>query len=228
MVSAIIRDIVDDALTIIGEVAGVGVQQYSEDRMMADCIRSFNLLFKKHRWHQYRKWYQFTLDGTLGIITDADGLSSVLDFEDIISVHRDGEQNPLPILPLTTNPFGTNIVGGTRIRYWTGLAAVDENYDGCKIQIYPKTSTGIINVHAMVYPQPSEPWDWDDVMHLDRDMLAWGTSFMTLASDDLNTNAANMTKAMMEDKYKTIISSFGDQPIAIEGDGGMPTTWREY
>lgn len=225
MVSATIRKIVNDALTIVGEVAGSGVQAYSEDRMMADCVRSFNLLFKKYPWHQYREWFQFTLDGTLGVITNTIGLENVVDFEDFISVHRDKEAIPLPILGTGKNPYA---ITGNRVRFWTGLPATQANYAGRKLQFYPKASVGLVNVHAKVYPEPLVPWDWDDKMYLDADMLAWGTAFMTLASDDLNTNAANMTKAMMEDKFQTIIAAFGDHPISIEGDGAFPTEWQEH
>src|SRR6266404_5305657 len=98
--SASVRQIVNDAQTIVGEVAGAGVQAYSEDRMKADAARAFNMMFKKYHWHQYRKWQTVTLDGVLGIVTAAADFTKVLDFEDFISVHRDGERKPLPILPV--------------------------------------------------------------------------------------------------------------------------------
>jgi hypothetical protein len=60
--SATVAQVRDDALTIIGEVAGTGVQTYSEDRVKRDVVRSFNLLFKKYNWDQYSDWLHLELD----------------------------------------------------------------------------------------------------------------------------------------------------------------------
>lgn len=222
--SATIREIVDDALTVVGEVSGAGTQTYSEDRMFSDTVRAFNLLFKKYSWEQYRQWFQLTLDGTTGVIT-TDAFANVRDFEDFYSVHPDGQQNPLPILPRRLNPF--TLTGGNTLQYWGSLPATDAKYPLRRLQFWPKTSVGLINVLARVYPiATGEDWDWEDVMYLDKDMMVNGVAYMTLSSDDLNASAADAQRQMMEMRYKDIIAALADKPIAINGSGAnIPTQW---
>ena len=64
--SATIREIVNQALTVVGEVSGPGVQMYEDDRMKADAVRAFNMMFKKYPWQQYLKWFTVALDGVSG------------------------------------------------------------------------------------------------------------------------------------------------------------------
>ena len=222
--SATIREIVNDALTVIGEVSGAGTQTYSDDRMFADTIRIFNLLFKKRSWEQYRQWFQLTLDGTTGKIT-TDAFTNVRDFEDFYSVHPDGIQNPMPVLPRRLNPF--TLGTGTTLMYWDSLPVTDTSYAKKRLQFWPKTSTGKINVQARVYPKTvTENWDWADTMYLDKDMMVCGVAYITLSSDDLNAGQAEAQKAMMEQRYKDIEAQLSDKPISIDGSGAnIPTQW---
>lgn len=220
--SATIRQIVDDALAIVGEVDGIGVQTYGEDRMFSDAIRGFDLMFKKYPWPQYRRWYTGTLDGTTGVFTGA-VLTSTKDFEDILSVHIANEVKELPLLPRNLNPNSIGS-GGTRPMYWTSLHVLHSDYVDKKIQIYPITSEGDIDLHIREYPliAPATEWDWADVWYLDRSLLAYATAFMTLSGDDLNASHAQTIKAMMESKYKDITTSLASRPMPIRGQSAIP------
>lgn len=221
--SATIREIVDDALSVIGEVSGPGVQTYTDDRMMSDAIRAFNLLFKKTYWEQFRSWKRLQLDGVLGIVT-TDAFINTKDYEDIYSVHIDGQQQPLPILPKGINPYTIN---GTSLRYWTSLPATDENFDRRRLQFYPIVATGYVNVLVREYPVANgETWDWEDIMYLDKDMLVCGVAFMSLSADDLNSKAAQDQKDMMEMRFKDIRASLADRPTQITGGTApIPDQW---
>lgn len=221
--SATIREIVDDALTAVGEVSGAGVQAYSEDCMFDDTIRAFNMLFKKYAWDQFLDWFTVTLDGATGKIT-TDAFTNVRDFEDIMAVYKAGQRTPLPILPKKYNP---NTLTGTNITYWASLPATDTNYTLRKIRIWPKTSVGSIDVQARVYPiaQDAE-WDWNDTMDLDKDMLVHGTAFMTLLADETNSQAAEGQRLLMEDRFKDIKAVLADHTIPAGGSNqGIPTDW---
>lgn len=226
--TATLRQIVDDALQYVGEVAGVGVEQYSEDRMRADAIRGFNMLFKKRHWEQFRAWRRFELDGVLGIPIAGTDFSDVKDFEDIISVHRDGQTAQLPSLPKNLNPFTLTANVSTPV-YWTSLAATNPLYFTRRFQFYPVVSTGFINAHVKVYPvvAPALDWDWEDETFLDRDLLVYATAFMSLIGDDLNAAAASVAKALMESKYKDILKMLASQPLSIRGGESIPMQWYE-
>jgi hypothetical protein len=224
--SATVAQVRDDALTIIGEVAGTGVQTYSEDRVKRDVVRSFNLLFKKYNWDQYSDWLHLELDGTTGVIK-TDSLEGVKDFEDFISVNPDAKDYSLPLLPKGINPF--RLTSGTAPLYWGMLHATNTKYAKRKLQIYPKTTIGFIDVHAMIYPIVSANNDWEDntSMELDRDMLAYGTAFMTLAADDLNPQGATVAQGLMEMRFRDIVAKLSNHKLPISGRSGIPTQWSE-
>lgn len=222
--SSTVRQVVDDALNVLGEVAGAGVSAYSEDRMMADAIRSFNLLYKKYYWPHMLEWFRFELDGVTGV-PPVDTFAYVRDIEDFYSVFRDGENRPLPGLPKTVNPFSLGT--GSQILYWGFQPVTSPTFENRPLQIWPKTATGYVNVLARVYPRANGvPWDWNDKLDLDHDMLVCGTAWHTLASDDINPGAQDAQRNMMEMRYKDIIAAFANQPIGLRAGTDIPMTWQ--
>ena len=223
---ATIRDVVDDAQELVGEVAGPGVQMYSDDRMFADAIRAFNMLFKKYNWRNYCQWLRLQLDGVNGVATTNE-LQYVLDFEDFIAVRKDGSFTNLSIAPRGINPFQSDMTSGSSPIYWNSLYVNDPNYAMKRLYILPKTATGYINVFAKFYPKLNDEWDWQDVFYLDRDMLVYGTAWATLSSDDLNAAAADTAKNMMEMRYRDITAQFASFDITFGSGGrsGIPNEW---
>jgi hypothetical protein len=226
-VSATIREIVNQALTVVGEVSGPGVQMYEDDRMKADAVRAFNMMFKKYPWQQYLQWFTVALDGVTGRPSTGP-FNQVLDFEDFVAVHRAGESRRLPIAPTRLNP-ATLSTGGQPM-YWTSLNVTDIQYHTKKLLFYPLTSTGSVNVLAKVYPRPMpasfQNFDWQDIFYLDTDMLVYATAFMTLSGDDLNAGAADVVRNLMEMKYKDVMAALGSHPIPVSGDSGVPFYWH--
>jgi hypothetical protein len=223
---ATIRSVVDDAQELVGEVSGPGVQMYSDDRMFADAIRSFNMLFKKYNWRNYCDWLQLTLDGVTGTVT-TDELQYVQDFEDFIAVRRDGSYTNLSIAPRTLSPFQSDMSSGLSPLHWTSLNVLNPKYAKKRIYVLPWTATGKINVFAKFYPVLNDAWDWQDTFYMDRDMLVYGTAWATLSMDDLNAAAADMAKNMMEMRYKDIqaqLASF-DLSFGSGGRSGIPNEW---
>ena len=225
--SASIREIVNAALTVVGEVSGPGVQQYEDDRMKDDAVRAFNMMFKKYNWHQYLKWFLVTLDGVTGKIVEAP-FKRVMDFEDFVAVYLDKTSRPLPIAPAKMNPFTLTSGSGSSPMYWTSMNATEADYETRKILVYPAGSSWKLNIVAKVYPlSPSaDQFDWADVFYLDKDMLVYATAFMTLSGDDLNAGAADVVKNLMEMKYKDVTASLGSHPIPVRGDSSIPFYWH--
>lgn len=223
--SATLGQIIQDALVIIGEVAGAGVQMYGQDRLRADTIRAFDMLFKKNWWDQYLSWDTVILDETTGVIT-TDTFANVRDYEDFYAVYRDATSNPLPNMPKRINPA---TLQGNRAMYWGSLPATHANFLTRRLKIYPITSEGSINVLSRVYPI-ANGHDWADNtrVDLDRNMLAYGGAFLTLATDDVNPAGANVAKTMMEMYYKSARDSLSNRPIPVEGvTSDIPQNWFE-
>jgi hypothetical protein len=220
--SVTIQQLVQDALGILGEVTGVGTQLYSEPRMVKDAGRAFNMLFKKHWWKQYSPWQTVTLDGTTGTFMTSP-FTQVLDFDDFLAVHRDKQSKGLPTLPEDMNPVGAT---GTTALFWTSLPVTDPNYAGKKLQIYPITATGIMNIRARVHPLPvGTDWQQSTTVYLDRDLLAFGTAFVALSGDDLNPQAKQDVQAMMDSKYRDIMNSLANQKTAFAERTSVPNNW---
>lgn len=217
-----IQQIVQDALGILGEATGVGTQLYSEPRMIKDAGRAFNMLFKKHWWKNYTNWYRCTLDGVTGVIT-TDAFGQVIDFDDFASVAREGKSHGLPTLPEDLNPTA---VTGTNAQFWTSLSVTDPQYDKRKIRILPVTSIGKIDVKARTHPLPTGT-DWSNatIVHLDRDLLTFGTAFVALSGDDLNPQAKADIQSMMDSKYRDIMNSLANQKTAYSERSAVPTNW---
>lgn len=230
--SATIGEIIDLALTVVGEVTGPGVQTYEEDRMRDDASRAFDMMFKKYDWHQYLKWFTVTLNGTT---VTSDGMAAktveslfakVRDFEDFVAIHRDQESNRLPIAPTRMNPATLGTVSA-RALYWTSMNALETDYETKKLIFYPSTATGTLQVLAKVHPKAvGENFVDADRVYLDRDMLVYATAFMTLSGDDLNAQAASVVQGLMEMKYRDVIAALAKHPIPIRGDHHIPNTWQ--
>ena len=225
--SATIREIVNAALTVVGEVTGPGVQLYEDDRMKDDAIRAFNMMFKKYNWHQYLQWFSITLDGLTGKPVETP-FKRVMDFEDFVAVYRDMETIPLPIAPAKMNPFSLASGSTSQAMFWTSMNATDPDYPLKKLIVYPPTSAGRLNVVAKIYPLGINAinFDWQDVFYLDKDMLVYATAFMTLSGDDLNAGAADTVRNLMEMKYKDVTAALASHPIPVRGGTNIPFYWQ--
>ena len=119
---------------------------------------------------------------------------------------------------------------GGQAMYWTSLNATDLQYHLKKLQFYPITATGNINVLAKVYPRPMpasfQNFDWQDIFYLDTDMLVYATAFMTLSGDDLNAGAADVIRNLMEMKYKDVMAALAKPSDPCSGDSSIPYYWQ--
>lgn len=223
MSTTLIGDIVGDALGILGEVAGATVNTYTVPRMIKDAGRSFNFIYKKRWWEQYSSWTTVILDGTTGKATTNDFLQ-VLDFDDFFSVCLPNMTHSLPTLPKRINP---GVLSGKTPRYYTSMRAGTVGYDAKRIMVYPITSIGSLNILARFHPLTAGD-NWAEVtqVHLDRDLLAYGTAFMALSGDDLNPGAKADVQEMMDNRYKDIMSALASQETSMGvGRSPVPMDW---
>lgn len=221
--SANVTTIVNGAIEIVGQVAGTGVQVYAEP-FAYNCVRrSFDLLFKKRFWPQYVKWHRLALDGTLGIVT-TNALENVRDFEDFGGIFDDESPTPLPVWPTSRNPYGYT---GTQVMYWTMLNNADTNFTQRRLQFYPVTSTGFVNIMVRQHPltRVQQNFGANDIIYLDQSLMEEATAFLMFMSDGLNPDAAQATKSMMDTRYKTIVASLGRHPLSMGRPSHVPLDW---
>jgi hypothetical protein len=225
-----IREIVTDTQELLGDVPGAGVQTYADDRMFRDCIRAFNLFHKKYPWEQFTSWSKCPLDGVTGKIVDP-VFQNLKDFEDILTVFPEKSNFQIPVLDRRRNP---DTLTGTRGLFWTALPTIDPDYQFKRIQIVPPSSTTSIVVCWKHYPRPfsttgqMSPWEWDDVMDLDDDMLVHACAWTALSSDDINSNAARDQQNLADDRFNEITTNLSRRKMTPSPSGaGVPNTWYQ-
>jgi hypothetical protein len=217
------KDILLEVQHMIGEVAGTGVQEFSEDSTYSALRRAFGLTFTKRAWEQYLKWGRYELDGVSGKTLDVNPFGDVAspDLKDFIVVLRDGEVNPLPVKSNRDNPYRYT---GTSVLMWTSLPASDADFIKKRLQFYPITATGFVNVCVRVPPRVIVQ---DTVLYLDRMMLEMGTAWQVLDADGSNPNAADTFKQLFDLRFRDIEHNLASQPLQISADSGIPTQWFE-
>lgn len=225
-----IREIVTDAQELLGDVPGAGVQTYADDRMMRDCIRAFEMFHKKYPWEQFTSWTKCPLDGTTGKIVDPI-FQHLKDFEDILAVFPEKSNFEIPVLDRRRNP---DTLTGSRGLFWTSLPTIDPDYQYKRIQLIPATSTQSIVVCWRHYPRSfgttgqMSPWDWDDVMDLDDAMLVHAVAWLTLSSDDINSNSAQDQQNLADDRFNEVTMNLARRKLTPSpSGGGIPNTWYQ-
>lgn len=209
----------------MGEVAGSGVQVYAEPLITEAIGQTLRMLMRKYPWQEYQDWSRHELDGTLGIV-NADAFSTVMNFHDFTGMFIDGRKAPLPHLPHNLNPY--TLGTGTTPLCWSSLAVTDTNFLTRRLQVWPKTATGFINVSAKVYPSADELND-DTILYLDRDMLTHGVAWMLLEDEGTNQAAATKHQLLFDVAYKDVTAALAMVPL-ISGNrptgSSWPTTWQ--
>lgn len=217
------EDILVEVQNIIGEVAGTGVQQFSEDTTYSALRRAFHMSFIKRPWEQYVRWGSFGLDGVTGKITATDPFGDVggPDLQNFVGVFRDKETQPLPVFNNRQNPY---VYTGTQVLCWTSLPASDPDFVKKRLQFYPVTAINVVNVAVKLPPVQIIP---DTVLYLDRMMLEMGTAWQVLDADGTNPGAADTLKQMFDLRFRDIEHVLSSQPLQIRGAETVPSQWYE-
>lgn len=223
---ATISDIVVATQSLVGEVAGIGVQTYGEDTMTRNAIRAFNVLHTKYPWDEYRSWIQMTLDGVTGRASTDNLFDYVREFGDFLQICRTGTTGEIPLLHNKENPFVFN-GSGYPVRY-TSVPVSDANWQKKRLQFYPLTSSGTLDVLVRTYPvKVDTEMDQDTIVYLDKDMLTFATAFQTLAFDDTNANALDVVRNMLDIRFNDLTANRASKPMQVSGSSGVPSNWFE-
>lgn len=215
------QDIIVTAQAMIGEVAGPGVQLFTDDLMLANLGRIFDMVFIKRPWENYLRWDQWDLDGVSGLVSSTNPYGDVRGLEDFIVIFRDGEAVPIPLASNRENPF---LQTGTRVAAWTSLPYSSTSYLSKRIQFWPKTSVGKIVSCVRLHPGQIIP---TTKFYLDRQLLEFGLAWITLDSDATNVGSADTFKQLYDLRYRDLTKALANHPMHIHGDAGIPLQWFE-
>lgn len=200
-------------------VAGTGVQTYAEDRIAEMIQHKFDVLFEEVFWPQFCTWYEWTLDGTLGVVTT--DLTDILKrFEDIQVIYPDSSNSALTkISNLTTNPY--TLAGTTPIHY-EALGATFSNKTTKVFRVWPLASTG--NVILRIRTKPATFTATDEI-DFDDQALILGSVFDYLEDDGTNPNATQKFQLLFEARVKQMKNTFNNGPISLDPVTSIPTSF---
>ena len=200
-------------------VAGTGVQTYAEDRIAEMIQHKFDVLFEEVFWPQFCTWYEWTLDGTLGVVTT--DLTDILKrFEDIQVIYPDSSNSALTkISNLTTNPY--TLAGTTPIHY-EALGATFSNKTTKVFRVWPLASTG--NVILRIRTKPATFTATDEI-DFDDQALILGSVFDYLEDDGTNPNATQKFQLLFEARVKQMKNTFNNGPISLDPVTSIPQSF---
>ena len=176
----------------LSQVHGSGVQVYAEDRIGEMIQHKFDVLFDEAFWDQFTSWYQWTLDGTLGVVTT--DLTEILKrLMDIETIFIDGTISKVMKLPSTVNPF---TLTGTQAAYYSGHANEAKVF-----HVWPKASTGVLAVRVRTKP---DAFLLTDEVDFDDQCLILGAAYDYAEDDGTNPAATTKFQLMFENRVAQI------------------------
>lgn len=200
-------------------VSGTGVQIYAEDRIAEMIQHKFDVLFDEAFWPQFTTWAQWTLDGTLGIVT-TDLTDLLKRFEDIRVIFPENSTTPVTKMSaLTTNPFE---LSGTVPIHYEALGPTDDNQTSRVFQIWPKAATDDIIVQYRTKPDTFVP---TDEVNFDDQALILGSTFDYLEDDGTNPNATQKFQLLFEARVKQLKNNYNSGPISLDPVTALPQTF---
>lgn len=213
-----VADLITSVQEGIGEVAGPGVQVFSEDRIHKAIQRTFNILWLKYPWEQYRVWNQLALDETAGKVTSATALATMQAFHDLVTVRRPSSDVVITPLPTKLNPY---VLTGTTVQHYTSLPVTDADYATKRLQFWPLASVGTVDICHKVYPDDIE--DTEQELYLDEDLIAYGAMMQMLATEDLSQQGYALARELFDLRFTDIMSALGQHEI-----GTVPRSDQRY
>ena len=214
-----LQQLIDRAADRLSMFPGTGVQVYAEDTLGEMIQHKFDVLFEEAYWPQFFSWAQWTLDGTLGIVT-TDLTDLIKRFGDIRVVFPENSSTPLTVMSaLTTNPF--ELSGTTPIHY-ESLGPADDNKTSRVFQIWPKTATGNVIVGYRTKP---DMFAVIDEVDFDDQALILGACFDYAEDDGTNPNATQKFQLLFEARVKQLKKTLNNTPISLDPVTALPQSF---
>ena len=198
--------------------SGSGVQVYAEDRIAEMLQHAFTVLFDETFWPQFSSWQQWTLDGTLGIIT-TDITALVKRVDDIDTMFRGSTNTAITQVSNSANPF---LLSGTTPIHYEQLGPSDANRVSRVFQIWPKEATGTITAHIRTRP---DDFAAEDTVDFDEQALILGATYDYLEDDGTNPNATQKFQGMYEARVRQLKKMKSHAVISLDPVTTIPQSF---
>ena len=220
---ATLQELSSEVIQKIHQVAGSGVQVYSEDIVEGFLNDAFDIVFKKVFYPSYKYYAQQTIDGSTGkATTNLTSGTEFMQFDDIAYIVRSGETKPLPLLPHHHNPYE---LGGNVAQYVEPLNSGDADYATKLFRVWPLACTDTLTV--LYRKKPKERCITTDTLHMDRLMLVYAAVWMYMKDDGTIPEMTDEYRNLFNDRYQTITNGFGAQGVEYRDGVNFRAGYRE-
>lgn len=209
--------LITDVQRELYQSSGVGVQLYSQDRIMQLINQAYEHCMKQEFWPQYRKREVRVLDGTTGRVTVP--FTYILDWEDIQHVFRENSDRPLPITPASFNTLNYPPSGATP-RF------IEASGDSKLFRVYPPDATGSVQVVGRATITAS--YNLNDIVAFDSLALTHFAAWSYFTDDASNPAAALKHQGLFETRMDKIKDQSFDHAVQLNPHSGyIPDRWHE-
>ena len=190
---------------------GTGTQIYAEDKMLTLIQSTFNLCFDYCFWNRFLNYYNFTLDGSTGVVVE-DLTNKIKNFNDIKHVFVGSDT--LSKMGSNINPF--TITGADPLYY------IPTNNEKI-FKIVPFTSSANIVVSARIKP---DDFTFDSEVPFDEDAIIFGVCYEFSVDDDDNRVAAQKFSDLFQKRLQTLRSIEDTGEYSLSQSYGITTAWE--
>jgi len=198
------KPIVDEVITLMGQVAGSAVQTYSEPLVKIAINRIFSYLSNKRKWDHLWGWQNGTIGVDGKLTSNITGIQTYLD----VAIIRDKQTKRIITMPVEAEHLD---VTGSTPTYRTILPWNDPAAETRYFQFWPIGTTGAVEIFCGF--RPDEFSGDDDVVPMPRDLIVLGAVWFMLADDGTNPASADKYQGLFDISYQDIISRNNAQPI---------------
>ena len=204
---ATLQELASEVIQKVHQVAGSGVQTYSEDIVNGFVNDAFDMVFKKVFYPSYKYYTQVVIDGTTGKpTTDLASGNEFMRFDDIGYVTRSGDIKPLPLLPQHHNPYE---IGGNVAQYVEALNISDAAFATKIFRIWPLTATDTVTL--LYRKKPKEIFIPTDEIYMDKLMLVYAAVWMYMKDDGTIPEMTDEYRNLFNSRFEMITNGMGAQ-----------------
>lgn len=202
-----VREILNDTITMMGQVSGSAVQQYTEPMALIGINRIFEYLYNKREWDHLWDWQTGVLDGVTGRISgDITLVTQSSDITKVIDVQT-GKTIPFPI----SHEHLLTYTSGAQTMYRTELPWNDEDYNTKYFKFWPVTAAGTLGFWCGHRPAT---FDSDSqTVPMDKTLMVNGVVWWMLADDGTNPASADKAQVLFDKTFQDIVARVGAKQI---------------
>lgn len=218
MAYSTIQDAVNQVARHMSLVNGQNMTPYSPELIVSYLHGAHQYIMGESEWQEMVLWYQRTLDGTTGKITET---IPCTDWKKIKRLYHESLITPMPLLSSYANPIASVLLLG-----YKGLAASEDLTGDNRylIRCYPLTLSG------QLLFQIEQEIDWtnmDTVLPIDWWLHVYHASWQYALDDGTNPGQVDKYETLFNKRLGQVRAMENSRPVLAQPNQVIPNEWFE-